>query len=62
MHDRGCYAVTDPKDEYPKWVRPHRSHIAPAFSEFHAHRDGTITVLVKNAEEEAMAHAPFEKK
>ena len=60
--------------EYPKWVAPHESHIVrtqrekdgpfhistPAFVQSHVHRvTNEVTVLVKDAEEEALALAEF---
>jgi hypothetical protein len=51
--------------EWPKWVLPHASHIVrdafgnvavPSFPEFYIRRhDGEVTVLVHDADEEAMA-------
>lgn len=56
---------------YPKWVKPHANHVirkqsagapdhvsTPEFPDFHVNRgDGAVTVLVKNAAEEAKALA-----
>ncbi len=49
--------------EFPKWVEPDPSHIdrtngnmtAPAFPEYHVDRTGKLTVLVRDADEEARA-------
>jgi hypothetical protein len=52
--------------EFPKWVTPHDSHvvmqginkITPHFPEFHVDRsDQSVTVMVKDTEEEAKALA-----
>lgn len=51
--------------EYPKWIEPHASHLdhanghvsVPLFPEHHVDRDGKVTVLVKDAEDEAKALA-----
>lgn len=57
--------------EFPKWVKPDDSHIVrkevpgypdavstPAWPQFHVSRDdGSVTVLVKDADEEACALA-----
>ena len=50
-------------EPFPKWVKPHASQIdrtadhvsTPAFPDFNVGRDGEVTVLVKNADEEAKA-------
>ena len=70
-HPTGLFAkpiarVSDDQD-FPKWVVPHVSHIhqdnygntaVPRFPEFHVRReDGAITVLVHDADEEALALA-----
>lgn len=61
--------------DFPKWVIPDASHIVrkqvdgapdhvstPGFAEFHINRlDGVVTVLVKDAEEEAKALAAREE-
>lgn len=52
--------------EYPKWIVPHASHVlrdadgkvksVPAFPGFHVSRvDGEVTVMVVDADEEAVA-------
>lgn len=58
--------------EFPKFIEPHASHVVkreaphgeapphvsvPAFTEHHVDREGKITVLVRDAEEEAKALA-----
>lgn len=51
--------------EFPKWVTPHHHHIhrvgdrltTPKFAHFHVDREDGVTVLVKNAAEEAFALA-----
>lgn len=58
-------AASPTEREFPKWVEPHASHIhtddnghrSVAGFEFHTDRAGTITVLVKDAAEEADALA-----
>jgi hypothetical protein len=53
----------EPSSEFPKWVVPHDSlvvrdgsHVSvPFYPEFHVDRDGKVTVLVKDAEEEDRA-------
>jgi hypothetical protein len=54
------------RGEFPKWVTPHASHVVnhgghtvvPGFAEHHESRgDRAVTVLVKDAEEEAKALA-----
>ncbi len=51
---------------YPQWVEPHTSHVktaagghisVPGFDDHHVDRESRITVLVKDAEEEAKALA-----
>lgn len=56
-----------PETDFPKWVTPHESHVVvqdgghvvtPLFADFHVSRlDKSVTVLVKDAEEEAKALA-----
>jgi hypothetical protein len=54
--------------QFPKWVTPHIGHVVrsqtadappaivtPAFPHFHVGRDGAVTVLVHDADEEAHA-------
>lgn len=61
-------------DEWPKWVKPHESHVvvrrhegapdhvsAPGWEEVHVGRDGVVTVLVRNEDEEAKALAAREE-
>jgi hypothetical protein len=51
--------------EFPKFVAPHESHVVktddhvsvPMFSGHHVDREGLVTVLVHDAEEEAKALA-----
>jgi hypothetical protein len=54
-------------EEFPKWVPAAESHIlrspgkapiVPLFPNFHVARDGVVSVLVTNAEEEAAVVAP----
>lgn len=63
----------DGPHEYPNWVVPHDSHVVrkvvdgapahvsvPGFADFHVSReDGMVKVLVKDADEEAKALAPY---
>lgn len=63
----GSPAVAHPEAgaEYPKWVKPHASHVhrhrdhvsTPLFSEHHVHRDGAVHVLVHSPEEAELAFA-----
>jgi hypothetical protein len=58
--------------DYPKWVKPHDSHIVvgatgaisvPGFSEFHLDRmNNSVTVLVEDAKTEKRALAQAKKK
>lgn len=51
--------------DFPKYIKPHDSHVdrtghhvsVPAFPEHHIDRAGLLTVLVRDAEEEAKALA-----
>lgn len=56
--------------EWPRWVAPHESHVlrktaegapahvsVPDWPEFHVDREGNVTVLVQNEDEEARALA-----
>jgi hypothetical protein len=54
----------DEGGEYPKWVVAHTGHIqrglrggvsTPEFGEHHAARDGTVSVLVRDEEDELRA-------
>ncbi len=70
MHQAPIGRVSD-ETEWPKWVTPHDNHIVsqsapggpahvstPRFEHFHVNRvDGSVTVMVNNAEEEARALA-----
>jgi hypothetical protein len=55
-------------EEFPKWVVPHESHVhqagdhlsAPLFPDHHVDREGKLTVLVRDADEEAKALAAKE--
>jgi len=51
-------------EEYPKYIKPDASHIhtdagghvsVPLFPDHHVDRDGVVTVLVRDADEEAKA-------
>lgn len=52
-------------NEYPKWIEPHPSHIVhqgdsistPAWPECHVTRDGKLSVLVADKDDEARALA-----
>lgn len=55
--------------EFPKWVVPHDTHVSrdahghvsvPLFPGHHVGRDGVVTVMVKDADEEAKALAARE--
>lgn len=54
----------DDGGEFPKWVVPHSGHIqrnlrggisTPDFEDHHVARDGTVTVQVKDADDEEFA-------
>ena len=53
--------VTSVSTDFPKWVQVHASHIeggvAQAFAETFTDRKGVVSVLVRDAEEEAKAIA-----
>ncbi len=56
-------------DEFPKWVKPDPSHVVkhngnqvtPSFPHFNVARNGEVTVLVNNKDEEKKALASVEK-
>lgn len=61
-------AVAAEHADFPKWVGPHIGHVhrhpatghvsTPHFAEHHEGRDGEVTVLVIDAEDEERALAP----